>query len=223
MRAANRELRATSSGMVKHVARSSWHVASLHSAMHTLEPFYNWRHRYTAEEDARSPFFGQEHSEFEFTHAVYDHALHPQWDDLGSETLYMKALFVDYDEGYAILEFIGEWNDLLGNDIMFLKRDIVEPMMSHGISKFILVGENVLNFHAGDDEYYNEWYDEASDADGWIALLNFREHVRDDMKAADIDKYFLLGGQLDQMDWRTFEPEDLFEKVSGFVQRRLNA
>jgi len=191
--------------------------------MHTLEPFYNWRHRYTAEEDARSPFFGQEHSEFEFTHAVYDHALHPQWDDLGSETLYMKALFVDYDEGYAILEFIGEWNDLLGNDIMFLKRDIVEPMMSHGISKFILVGENVLNFHAGDDEYYNEWYDEASDADGWIALLNFREHVRDDMKAADIDKYFLLGGQLDQMDWRTFEPEDLFEKVSGFVQRRLNA
>ncbi len=191
--------------------------------VHTLEPFYNWRHRYTAEEDSRSPFFGREHSEFEFTHAVYDHALHPQWDDFGSETLYLKMLFVDYDEGYAIIELIGEWNDLLGNDIMFLKRDIVEPMMSHGISKFILVGENVLNFHPGDDEYYSEWYDEAADADGWIALLNFREHVRDDMKAADIDQYFLLGGQLDQTDWRTFEPEDLFAGVQRTVQRRLQA
>ena len=106
---------------------------------------------------------------------------------------------------------------------MFLKRDIIEPMMSHGLSKFILVGENVLNFHAGDEEYYSEWYEEAADAEGWIALLNFREHVRADMKAADIDRYFLLGGQLDQMDWRTFEPEDLYEKVSGHVMKRLSA
>jgi hypothetical protein len=191
--------------------------------MHTLEPFYNWRHRYTAEEDERSPFFGTEHSEFEFTHAVYDHAIHPQWDEFGSETLYLKVLFVDYDEGCVIIEFIGEWNDLLGNDVMFLKRDIVEPMMSHGISKFILIGENVLNFHAGDEEYYSEWFDEANESDGWIALLNFREHVREDLKAANIDQYFLLGGQLDQMDWRTFEPEDLVTRVQSAVQRRLSA
>ncbi len=191
--------------------------------MHTLEPFYNWRHRYTAEEDVRSPFFGMEHSEFEFTRSVYDHAIHPQWDELGSETLYLKVLFTDYDDKYAIIEFIGEWNDLLGNDIMFLKRDIIEPMMSHGISRFLLVGENVLNFHPSDEEYYNEWFDEASDADGWIALLNFRPHVRQDMASANIDQYFLLGGQLDQVDWRTFEPEDLFEKVSGYVMKRLNA
>ena len=191
--------------------------------VHTLEPFYNWRHRYTAEEDERSPFFGTEHSEFEFTHAVYDHAIHPQWDEFGSETLYLKVLFADYDEGCVIIELIGEWNDLLGNDVMFLKRDIVEPMMSHGINRFILIGENVLNFHAGDEEYYSEWFDEANDNDGWIAMLNFREHVRDDMKAANIDQYFLMGGQLDQTDWRTFEPEDLVEKISGFVQRRLSA
>lgn len=191
--------------------------------MHTLEPFYNWRHRYTSEEDERSLFFGSEHSEFEFTHAVYDHALHPQWDAFGSETLYLKVLFADYDEGYAVIELIGEWNDLLGNDIMFLKRDVIEPMMSHGINKFILIGENVLNFHTSDEEYYAEWYDEAADHEGWIALLNFRPHVREDMQRANIDQYFLLGGTLDQLDWRTFEPEDLFERVSGFVQRRLNA
>src|SRR5690606_33914823 len=122
--------------------------------MHEIEPYYNWRHRYTSEEDERSPFFGREHSEFHFTHAVYDHVIHPQWDEIGSETLYLKVLFTDYDEGYAILEFIGEWNDLLGNDIMFLKRDIIEGMMDQGISRFILIGENVLNFHASDEEYY---------------------------------------------------------------------
>mgnify|MGYP000990830514 CR=1 FL=1 len=191
--------------------------------MHDLEPFYNWRHRYSAEEDERSPFFGTEHSEFEFTNAVYDHAIHPQWDAFGSETLYLKVLFTDYDAGVTIIELIGEWNDLLGNDVMFLKRDLIEPMMSHGIDKFILIGENVLNFHAGDEEYYSEWYDEAADSDGWIAMLNFREHVRQDMRTANIDQYFLLGGQLDQMDWRTFEPEDLVEKVAVHVQRRLNA
>ena len=43
------------------------------------------------------------------------------------------------------------------------------------------------------------------------------------LKHANIDQYFLLGGQLDQIDWRTFEPEDLFERVNSFVQRRLNA
>lgn len=191
--------------------------------MHTLEPFYNWRHRYTAEEDERSPFFGSEHSEFEFTLAVYDHAIHPQWDEFGSRTLYLKVLFADYEEGYAMIELIGEWNDLLYNDVMLLKRDVIEPMIAHGITRFILIGENVLNFHPSDDEYYNEWYEEVSDNDGWIALLNFRPHVLDDMKQANIDQYFLLGGQLDQLDWRTFEPEDLFERVNAFVQRRLNA
>jgi hypothetical protein len=191
--------------------------------MHTLEPFWNWRHRYTAEEDARSPFFGQEHSEFAFDHAVYDHVIHPQWDAFGSSTLYLKILYADYEQGYAIIELIGEWNDLLHNDVMYLKRDLVEVLMSHGIARFILIGENVLNFHASDEEYYNEWYEEATDADGWIALLNFREHVRDDLKSANIDQYFLLGGKLDQLDWRTFEPEDLYEKVSGFVMKRLGA
>lgn len=191
--------------------------------MHDIEPFFNWRHRYIAEEDTRSPFHGTEHSEFEFTHAVYDHVIHPQWDAFGSATLYMKALYVDYDDGYAVIELIGEWNDLLNNDIMFLKRDVIEPMMSEGVNKFILIGENVLNFHASDDSYYEEWWQEADDDGGWIALLNFREHVRDDLKGADLDRFFLLGGRLDQMEWRTFEPEDLYDRVVAQVQRRLSA
>ncbi|MCB0779364.1 MAG: hypothetical protein KDC03_07510, partial [Flavobacteriales bacterium] len=136
------------------------------------EPFWNWRHRYTAEEDELSPFFGREYSEFYFTNAVYDHAIHPQWDAFGSSTLYLKILYADYDDGFAIIELIGEWNDLLHNDIMFLKRDIMEHLMLQGVSRFILIGENVLNFHTSDQSYYEEWWEEVEDAGGWIALLN---------------------------------------------------
>ena len=189
--------------------------------MHDIEPFWNWRHKYTAEEDAKSPFFGEEHSEIYFTHSVYDHLIHPQWDNFGSNTLYIKVLFADYDDGYAVIELIGEWNDLLHNDIMLLKRNIVEVLMAHGIDRFILIGENVLNFHSSDEEYYNEWFEEVSDNDGWIALVNFRPHVLEDIAHANIDQYFLLGGKLNALQWRTWDPELLYEKVSGFVMRRL--
>ncbi len=189
--------------------------------MHDIEPYWSWRHRYTAEEDERSPFFGDEHSEFEFTHAVYDHVLHPQWDAFGSSTLYMKLLFADYDEGFAIVELIGEWNDLLHNDVMLLKRNIIEHLMAQGISRFILIGENVLNFHSSDEEYYSEWFDEVSDANGWIALLNFRPHVITDMVRANIDQYFLLGGEMNELSWRSLSPESLHERIDAWVIRRL--
>lgn len=191
--------------------------------MHDIEPFWNWRHKYMSEEDERSPFYGAEHSELYFTNAVYDHLIHPQWDAFGSSTLYMKLLFADYEEGAAIIELIGEWNDLLHNDVMNLKRNIIEELMAQGISRFVLIGENVLNFHSSDDEYYSEWFEEANDAGGWIALLNFRPHVVEDLQAANIDQYFLLGGQLNALEWRTWEPEALLEKVEGLVMRRLGA
>jgi hypothetical protein len=189
--------------------------------MHDIEPYWNWRHKYTAEEDERSPFFGAEHSEFEYSLAVYDHLLHPQWDSMGSSTLYLKQLYADYDEGYAILELIGEWNDLLHNDIMILKRNIVEHLMAQGVFKFILIGENVLNFHTSDEEYYSEWFEEVSEQDGWIALLNFRPHVLSDLQSGNIDQYFLLGGRLNALKWRTQEPETLYEQVEGLVMKRL--
>lgn len=191
--------------------------------MHDIEPFWNWRHKYMSEEDERSPFYGAEHSELYFTNAVYDHLIHPQWDAFGSSTLYMKLLFADYEEGAAIIELIGEWNDLLHNDVMVLKRNIIEELMAQGISRFVLIGENVLNFHSSDDEYYSEWFEEANDAGGWIALLNFRPHVVEDLQAANIDQYLLLGGQLNALEWRTWEPEALLEKVEGLVMRRLGA
>ena len=187
--------------------------------MHDLEPHYNWRHLYMAEEDSRSPFYEREYSEFEFTNKIYNYLIHPQWDQIGSPTLYIKILFVDYTSGFAIIELIGEWNDCINNDIMFLKRDIVEVLINEGINKFILIGENILNFHASDDCYYEEWFEEAED--GWIALINFREHVLEEFQAQNIDYYFVLGGNLDLPQWRTYDPQQLYSIVEGLVIKRI--
>lgn len=191
--------------------------------MHQLEPHYNWRSLYIASEDPRSPFYGREYSEFHFTDKVYDHYIHPQWDNIDSATLFIKVLWADYLDGFGVIELIGEWNDCLHNDIMVLKRNVLEPMMEEGISKFILVGENVLNFHSSDDCYYEEWFEEVSDQDGWIAMLNFREHIIRDFVDANIDSYLVLGGKLNELNWRTYQPEAFCNKVSDFVMKRLGS
>lgn len=187
--------------------------------MQDLEPYYHWRNLYTAEEDPRSPFYEKEYSEFFYTDKIYDHYIHPQWDSFGSSTLFLKLLYTDYEDGFAIIELIGEWNDLLYNDIMFLKRDFIDLLTHEGINKFILIGENVLNFHNSDDCYYEEWYDDVED--GWIALLNFREHVLADFRNSNIDSYFVLGGNLNKMDWRTYEPHELYLEIEKHVMKRI--
>jgi hypothetical protein len=188
--------------------------------VHSIEPYFNWRHLYTAEEDERTMFYGREHSEFEYTNQIYNFVLHPQWDDFGSETLFLKILFADYDEGYCIIEMIGEWNDAVTNDIMLLKRDLAEDLMYHGIKKFILIGENVLNFHGSDDCYYEEWFEELGE-EGWIVLLNFREHVLKEMTSTGIDYYMISGGELNDFTWRRFSPGQLFGNVSKVIEKRL--
>jgi hypothetical protein len=175
---------------------------------------------YIASEDPRSPFYDREYSEFEFTDTIYNYYIHPQWDTIGSPTLFIKILFVDYETGYAILELIGEWNDAIENDIMTFKRDIIEPIMEEGINKFILIGENVLNFHYSDDSYYEEWFDEVEE--GWIALINFHDHVIREFERINIDHYFVMGGELEDIEWRTYLPHQFFKKVDSLVQKRLN-
>jgi hypothetical protein len=190
--------------------------------MHEIEPYYNWRTYYVASQDERSPFYEREYSEFEFTNKLYDYLIHPQWDDIGSQTLFIKILMADYNTGYAIIELLGEWNDCINNDIMFLKRDIADVLIDNGINKFILIGENVLNFHASDDCYYEEWFEDVQENDGWIAIMNFRDHLIEDFEKANIDNYFLTGGSLSEISWRTKKPEQLFQLVEQYVQKRLS-
>ena len=189
--------------------------------MHTIEPYFNWRNLYTSDTDARSPFYGREYSEFEYTDTIYDFIIHPQWDNMGSPTLFMKLLFAEYEQGYAIIELLGEWNDTLHNDVMTLKRNIVDELLYQGINKFILIGENVLNFHPSDDCYYEEWFEEVEE--GWIMLINFRDHVIREFASMNIDQYFVSGGELEEVAWRTYRPMQLFQKLEQVVMRRLGA
>jgi hypothetical protein len=190
--------------------------------MHDIEPFYRWRGEYIAAQDAKSPFYGRQYSAFQFTNKVYNYFIHPQWDEFGSATLYIKVIYADYDEGYAIMELIGEWNDCLTNDIMFLKRDVIDEMIDQGIYKFILICENVLNFHGSDDCYYEEWYDDISDEYGWICFLNTLDHVKDEMQDTQIQNYVHFGDQFNNINWRPHKPKAIFKVLEAMVHGELS-
>ena len=174
--------------------------------MQNIEPYYNWRHLYTAEEDKASPFYGRTYSEFEFSQTVYNYYIHPQWDFFGSKTLYLKLLFVDYEHGYAIIELLGEWNDAIENDIMTLRRDITDNLYALGINKYMLIAENVLNFHSSDADYYEEWREQIEEDGGWIVILNMPVQSQYDFKKARLTNYLTL---MNFEGWRTLKPLSL--------------
>jgi ribosomal protein L30E len=187
--------------------------------MHEIEPYFNWRHLYTAEEDPLSPFYKRTYSEFEFSQTVYNYYIHPQWDDFGSRTLYLKILFTDYEQHFCIIELIGEWNDAIENDIMELKREIIDPLEKQGITKFILIAENVLNFHSSDKEYYQEWYEEVSEENGWIIAINMPEATQQDFKKKKLNYYIEL---MDIPEWRVYKPEHLYSKIDDILSKRIS-
>jgi hypothetical protein len=189
--------------------------------MHDIEPYYNWRDYYIAAEDKLSPFYGRRYSEFHFTHQIYNYYIHPQWDFFGSSTLYCKILFADYEQQFAVIELMGEWNDAVHNDIMELKRSVIDPLIHKGITKYVLIGENVLNFHASDELYYEEWFDDIKDDDGWIVALNFREHVIDEMRKTRIHYYLSLGDSFSNLLWRKVKPQNMPELMENLMIRSL--
>ncbi|HWB63404.1 MAG TPA: hypothetical protein VG603_07840 [Chitinophagales bacterium] len=189
--------------------------------MHEIEPYYNWRDYYVASEDKLSPFYRRRYSELYYTNRIYNYYIHPQWDFFGSSTLYCKILFADYESGYAIIELLGEWNDAVHNDIMEMKRGLIDPLIKSGISRFILIGENVLNFHASDDLYYEEWYEDIKDNDGWIVALNFREHLVDEMKRGRLDYYVNLGEGFNGLLWRKLKPANMVDVIEALMMKRL--
>ncbi len=188
--------------------------------MHDIEPYYNWRKFYEAEKDQLSPFFENEYSEFEFTSQVYNHLIHPQWDYIGSETLYIKILYTNYSEGFSVIEMIGEWNDAIHNDIMHLKRNIIDHLVTQGINKYVLIAENVFNFHGSDDSYYEEWFEDIED--GWILGIGFPEHLLQEISLFNIDSYIVFGGEIDLINWRTLSPLKLYQRTLDIINRRLN-
>lgn len=186
--------------------------------MHDIEPYYRWRDYYVASEDERSPFYGRTYSEFQFTQQVYNYFIHPQWDEFGSANLYIKILYADYEEGVAIIEMIGEWNDCIDNDIMYLKREVIDPMTEEGISKYVLICENVLNFHGSDDCYYEEWWEDIAEEDGWICFINTLDHVADEMQETFLQQYVNFGKNFNNINWRPHKPKAVVRAIDALVK-----
>ena len=191
--------------------------------MHNLEPYYNWLDKYDSSKDELNPFYGIVYNEFQYTTKIYNYFIHPQWDDIGSQTLFVKILFTNYDQGYCILELLGEWNDCLYNDIMTFKNNVLNQLMKLGISKFVLIGENVLNFHSSDECYYEEWWSEVMDMNGWIMALNFPDHVIDEVKQSGITNFIHFNRSNKTVNWRTIEPLVLCQSLDSTISKVLNA
>ncbi|HEX3080716.1 MAG TPA: prephenate dehydratase domain-containing protein [Puia sp.] len=105
------------------------------------------------------------------------------------------------------------------NDIMHLKRNVADKFMAEGIYKFILIGENVLNFHSGDKDYYEEWLEDVNDQHGWIVCINMPEQTQYDFRRARLNQYIEL---MEQPDWRIYKPFHLFKLVNAREEKRLN-
>src|SRR5687768_2050136 len=125
----------------------------------------------------------------------------------------------DYEQQYAIIELLGEWNDAIENDIMTLKRDVIDLLLRQGITKYILIAENVLNFHSSDSSYYEEWHEEVSDEGGWMICINMPEQTQYDFKRARLNYYLEL---ISIPQWRTMKPDLLFTQLDNLLLRRLN-
>ncbi|HTQ26615.1 MAG TPA: hypothetical protein VMI35_00730, partial [Puia sp.] len=78
--------------------------------------------------------------------------------------------------------------------------------------------ENVLNFHSGDKDYYEEWFDEINDREGWVVILNMPEQTQYDFRRAKLNRYLEL---MEIDNWRVYKPFHLFKKIDQQLLNRL--
>lgn len=117
-----------------------------------------------------------------------------------------------------VIELLGEWNDALENDIMLLKREVLEKFMDQGICHFILIGENVFNFHYDGADYYEEWQEELLEMGGWAICLNLSASSCLEFQQVRLDRYLPI---IFLDDWRTYRPFHLFKKVGDLMATSL--
>ena len=98
---------------------------------------------------------------------------------------------------------------------MFLKRDLIDHLISQGIYKFVLICENVLNFHGSDDSYYEEWFEDVIDERGWVSIINTLDHVKQEMVDTHLDHYVNFGTHLNGINWRKQKPKTLISQIEA--------
>ena len=102
---------------------------------------------------------------------------------------------------------------------MYLYRNVIELLIDKGIKYFILIGENILNFHADTNDYYEEWSNNIGD--GWIIGINFRSFVISEFSEVNIDYFIAFSGEFNDVQWRKIMPDQLFEKLTLTFNNRL--
>jgi len=194
----------TASGMFQHV-----------------EPYHGWLMYYENASDERSPFHDVEHSLFHYDRQIYTFAAHPLWDTIQSESLLTKILYADYERGTAVVELLGEWNDLFENDFRMLRQQLSDPLYQEGIQKFIFICENVFNAYVEGNDYYQELAEFLEEEEGYLVLLRCRDNVKEDLKAYGIDEFFFWSPQLDSLNWRKLKPWFLLDAVDEQMTKVL--
>lgn len=184
-----------------------------------IEPFYGWLGIYNHEIDERSPYHGIEHNQFYYDRSINTIPAHPLWDEIGSESLLIKILFADYEQGFAIIELFGEWNDLFENDFKLLAENCFTYLIDHGIQKFILVCENVFHIYLDTDDYYQALAEELED--GWICTLRLRDEIQEEIEQYGISGYFYWSPLLDELPWRRLKPYQIYQLVENRMGKVL--
>jgi len=106
---------------------------------------------------------------------------------------------------------------------MLFRKNVIEILQQQGITKFLLIGEHIFNFHGDADDYYQEWFEEILEEDGWIVGLNFRDFVIDEMASYNITQYIHMRAPFDGVKWRPYKPELLIEKIDQLFNNWLDA
>ena len=81
--------------------------------------------------------------------------------------------------------------------------------------------DNVLNYHGSDDDYYAEWAEEVQEDGGWIALLNVRLHVEQEMHDSRLHHYLKFGEDYNDLLWRSQKPQVVFSLVEVMVSGKV--
>jgi len=95
---------------------------------------------------------------------------------------------------------------------------VLDKFMEEGIFKFILVAENVLNFHSDGKEYYEELSEDVTEKNGWVVCLNMPEQTQYDFNRAHLERFVEL---MELDNWRTYKPYHLFKKIDNELSLRL--
>jgi hypothetical protein len=94
----------------------------------------------------------------------------------------------------------------------------LERFADESVDKFILIAENVLNFHSDGADYYEELSQELQESGGWAVCLNMPMQSENEFKQAGHHHFIEL---FNIPEWRSYRPFHLLRKVESLLGPRL--